>query len=113
MELMEGLTIVATESNGDLDIIAGIIVIGVMIIVFGGIFCYLSNDSTGIAFILGVIWTFVGVFILILGIMGLIFNDAGDVYTVIVNDSVNFNELVEKYKIIEYNDNLLKIQLRD
>ena len=45
--------------------------------------------------------------------MGLIFNDAGDVYTVIVNDSVNFNELVEKYKIIEYNDNLLKIQIRN
>ena len=52
MELMEGLTVVATESNGDLDIIAGIIIIGVMIIVFGGIFCYLSNDSTGIAFII-------------------------------------------------------------
>lgn len=113
MELMEGLTVVATENSGDVGATVGIIFMGLMMIAFGGIFSYLSDDFADVAFIIGVIWAIVGLFILILGIMCLVFNNAQDVYTVIVNDSVNFNEIIEKYEIIEYEGNLLKIQPRN
>ena len=113
MELMEGLTVVATESSGDVGATVGVIFMGLIMIAFGGIFFYLSDDYADVACVLGVIWVVVGVFILILGIMCLAFNDAQDVYTVIVNDSVNFNEIIEKYEIIEYEGNLLKIQPRN
>lgn len=113
MELMEGLTVVATESSGDVGATVGIIFMGFMMIVFGGIFFYLSDDYMDVACVIGVIWAIVGVFILILGILCLAFSDTQDVYTVIVNDSVNFNEIIEKYEIIEYEGNLLKIQPRN
>lgn len=114
MELMEGLTVVATESSGDVGATVGIIIMGFMMIVFAGIFFYLSDDYADVACVIGVIWAIVGIFILILGIMCLAFGgESQDVYTVIVNDSVNFNEIIEKYEIIEYEGNLLKIQPRN
>lgn len=113
MELMEGLTVVATESGGDVGATVGIIFMGFMMIVFAGIFFYLSDDCADAACVIGAIWAIVGVFILILGIMCLACGETQDVYTVIVNDSVNFNEIIEKYEIIEYEGNLLKIQPRN
>lgn len=113
MELMEGLTVVATESGGDVGATVGIIFMGFMMIIFGGIFFYLSDDCSDAGFVLGGIWAIVGLFVLLLGIFSLLCYDTQDVYTVIVNDSVNFNEIIEKYEIIEYEGNLLKIQPRN
>ena len=40
MELMEGLTIVATESNGDVGACVGVIIMGLVLVAVGALFFF-------------------------------------------------------------------------
>lgn len=113
MELMEGLTIVATESNGDVGAYIGVIIMGLVLIVFGGLLFFLSDGYDGIAIILGALWTLLGSFFIVLGVFCLLFGEPTEVYTVIADDSVSLNQILEQYEILECDGNMLKIQLRD
>lgn len=113
MELMEGLTIVATESNGDVGACVGVIIMGLVLIVFGGLLFFLSDGYDGIAIMLGMLWTLLGLFFIIFAVLGLLFGEPTEVYTVIADNSVNLNQILEQYEILECDGNMLKIQLRD
>ena len=80
MELMEGLTVVATESNGGIGSCIGVAIMGLVVVAFGG-------------------W--------------LLFGETTVVYTVIADNSVSLNQVLEQYEILECDGNMLKIQLRD
>ena len=113
MELMEGLTVVATESNGDAGICVGLIIMGLVMIAFGVLFFFLSDGFEEIGFVLGALWTIFGVFLMMLGIFCLLFSEPTEIYTVIADNSVSLNQILEQYEILECDGNMLKIQLRD
>lgn len=113
MELMEGLTIVATESNGDVGSYIGVIIMGLVLVAFGGLFLFLSYGYEEIGVVLGVLWTIFGLFLILLGVFCLLFSEPTEVYTVIADNSVSLNQILEQYEILECDGNMLKIQLRD
>ena len=113
MELMEGLTIVATESNGDVGIGVGIIIMGLVMIAFGGLILFLSHGYEEVGVVIGTLWTIFGLFLILLGVFYLLFNEPTEVYTVVADNSVNLNQILEQYEILECDGNTLKIQLRD
>jgi hypothetical protein len=113
MELMEGLTVVATESTGDVGTCVGVIIMGLVVIAFGGLFLFLSDGYEDIGFVAGVLWTIFGLFLIVLGVFGLLFSEPTEVYTVIADNSINLNQILEQYEILECDGNMLKIQLRD
>ena len=113
MELMEGLTVVATEGNGDVGTYIGVIIMGLVLVAFGGLFFFLSYNYEEIGVVLGVLWTIFGVFLMILGVFCLLFSEPTAVYTVIADNSVNLNQILEQYEILECDGNMLKIQQRD
>lgn len=112
MELMEGLTVVATESNGDVGAYIGVIIMGLVVVAVGGLFFFLS-DGHEVGIGLGILWTIVGLFVITLGLFCLLFGEHTEVYTVIADNSVNLNQILEQYEILECDGNILKIQLRD
>ena len=112
MELMEGLTVVATESNGDVGAYFGVIIMGLVLVAVGALFFFLSDGcEAGLG--LGALWTMVGFFLIVLGVFSLLFGKSTEVYTVIADNSVNLNQILEQYEILECDGNMLKIQLRD
>jgi hypothetical protein len=113
MELMEGLTVVATESNGDVGAYFGVIIIGLVLVAFGGLLIFLSDGYEGIGIMLGALWTLLGVFLIVLAISFLLFSEPTEIYTVIADNSVSLNQILEQYEILECDGNMLKIQLRD
>lgn len=113
MELMEGLTIVTTESNGDVGTYVGVVIVGLILVAFGVIFFFLSDGYEEVALGLGILWTMFGLFLILLGLSSLLFSEPTEVYTVIADNSVNLNQILERYEILECDGNMLKIQLRD
>lgn len=113
MELMEGLTIVATESNGDVGAYFGVIIMCLVLVAFGGLLILLSDGCEGVYIMLGALWTLLGVLFIVLAISFLLFSEPTKVYTVIADNSVNLNQVLEQYEILECDGNMLKIQLRD
>ena len=43
MELMEGLTVVATESNGGVGSCIGVAIMGLVVVAFGGLFFFFKR----------------------------------------------------------------------
>ena len=113
MELMEGLTVVATESNGGIGFCIGVAIMGLVVVAFGGLFFFLSDGYEDIGFVIGALWSIFGAFLIMLGVFVLLFGEPTEVYTVIADNSVNLNQILEQYEILECDGNMLKIQLRD
>lgn len=113
MELMEGLTVVATESNGDVGTYIGVAIMGLVLVAVGALFFFLSDGCEEVALGLGALWTMSGLFLILLGVFSLLFGKSTEVYTVIADNSVNLNQVLEQYEILECDGNMLKIQLRD
>lgn len=113
MELMEGLTVVATESNGDIGTYIGVIIIGLALVAVGALFFFLSDGCEEAGIGLGVLWTMVGLFLILLGVFCLLFGKSTEVYTVIADNSVSLNQILEQYEILECDGSMLKIQPRD